>query len=86
MSKSMFHKGRQCGKIFAVGCTAPLSSQGDAFNVLLCLISMVPEGILANVTSVETIYLLRYICVRFLGGISWQCQLRQTCSLVYLCI
>lgn len=29
---------------------------------------MVPEGILASVTSVETIYLLRYICVGFLGG------------------
>jgi len=47
-------------KFLPLNVLLALSSQGDAFNVLLCLVSMVPERVRASVTSVATIYSLRF--------------------------
>lgn len=56
----MFHRDTNVAKFLPLDALLALSSQDDAFNVLLCLVSMVPERILASVTSVATINLLRF--------------------------
>ena len=74
MSKSVFHRDANVAKFLPLDVRLTLSSKGDAFNVLLCLVSMVPERILASVTSVAAIYLLRYILVflRYLMAVPTQ--------------
>lgn len=72
----MFHRDTNVAKFLPLDALLALSSQDDAFNMLLCLVSMVSERILASVTSVATINLLRFFFfLRYLMAVPTQIDL-----------